>query len=148
MVLASFLSFHLASPSVDICSLIKHLCNLLLAPFKSNVSQTFPPPPPPPPPDNKLVYFRNLPTVRGTPAYLADQHTASHAQEDQDACGKYSSSHPTLTSDIFTIYCPHGVCCGFEVMRSHILRYYQLSSSMTTAASYISISSIDICPYL
>ena len=41
------------------------------------------------------------------------------AKEDQDACRKYSSTHPTLTPGIFTIYCLHGVCCGFEVMRSH-----------------------------
>ena len=55
------------------------LLSSLLAPFQSSVSQTFPPPP-----DNKLAYFPNLPTVQGTPAYLADQRTACHTQEDQD----------------------------------------------------------------
>jgi hypothetical protein len=97
---------------VDVCSLIAELCKLLLAPFQSSTI-------PSPPPNNKLACYPNLPRIRGIPAYSADQRTTHRAPEDQDACRKYSSSHPTLTPGIFTIYCPHGVCCGFEVMRSH-----------------------------
>ena len=30
---------------------------------------------------------------------------------------KASYGHPTLTPGIFTVYCPHGICFGFEVMQ-------------------------------
>ena len=104
---------------VDVCSLIAELCKLVLAPFQSSTTSSTPVFSPPPP-NNKLAHFPNLPRIRGIPAYSADQRTTHCAPEDQDACRKYSSSHPTLlTPGIFTIYCPHGVCCGFEVMRSH-----------------------------
>lgn len=75
---------------VNVCSLITDFCDLLLAPFQSSVSQLF----------HQTTYFPNLPTVRGTPAYLADQHTARHAQEVQDTCRKHSSTHPTFTPGI------------------------------------------------
>ena len=35
-----------------------------------------------------------------------------------DKCRKYSYGHPTLTPGIFTVYCQHGVCYGFKVLRS------------------------------
>ena len=38
---------------------------------------------------------------------------------DQDACRKYSSTHPSLTPGIFTLLCRHGICCGFRVMESY-----------------------------
>ena len=35
-----------------------------------------------------------------------------------DDCCKSSYGHPSLTPGIFTIYCPHGVGYGFQVMRN------------------------------
>ena len=98
----------------DVCTLTSQLCDLVLAPFQPR-SQTFPSPPA----ENELTYFPNLPMVRGVPVYRADQSSSRQRQEDQDACRKYASNHPTLTPGIFIIYCPHGVCCGFEVMKTH-----------------------------
>ncbi|KAI8487262.1 hypothetical protein Bbelb_350600 [Branchiostoma belcheri] len=37
---------------------------------------------------------------------------------DRDGCRKESYGQPTLTPGLFTIFCPHGVCYGFEAMRS------------------------------
>ena len=71
------------------------------------------------PADKKLSFFPSLPIVRGTPAYAADQVNSSRTPDDADSCRKYSSSHPSLTPGIFTVYCPHAICYGFEVMRSH-----------------------------
>ena len=87
------------------------MCDLALAPFSRPSSF------PHLTPENKLSFFPNLPKIRGTHCYSADQR--SKGLEDIDACRKYSWNHPTLTPGIFTIYCPHGVCCGFEVMEQH-----------------------------
>ena len=35
---------------------------------------------------------------------------------ETDSSYKLSSSHPTLTPGIFTVYCPHSVCYGFEIL--------------------------------
>ena len=112
-ILASLLLKLLFSEAIpdDVCTLISHLCDLVLAPFQPR-SQTFPSPPA----DSELTYFPNLPMVRGVPIYSADQSLYRQKQEDQDACRKYSSNHPTLTPGIFIM---HGICCGFEVMKTH-----------------------------
>jgi hypothetical protein len=57
--------------------------------------------------------------VRGTSEYAADHNNSSRTPDDADSCCKYSSSHPTLTPGIFTLYCLIAVCYRFEVMRSH-----------------------------
>ena len=67
----------------------------------------------------KLSFFPKLPIVRGTPVYAADHTNSCRTPDDADSCRKYSSSHPTLSPGIFTLYCPHAVCYGFEVKRSH-----------------------------
>ena len=94
----------------DICSLITEMCNLALAPISR-------PSFPPPTPENKLLFFPNLLKIRVT--HCCSAYQCSKGLEDIDACRKYSSNHPTLTPGIFTIYCLHGVCCGFEVMEQH-----------------------------
>jgi hypothetical protein len=116
-VIASFvLKLPFGDPiPVDVCSLLDHLCELLLAPFQDTTSRAFPKPPA----DKKLSFFPSLPIVQGTPEYAADHTNSSRTPDDADSCRKYSSSHPTLTPGIFTLYCPHAVCYGFEVMRSH-----------------------------
>ena len=101
----------------DVCTLINHLCDLAVAPY-----QVVAPPFLPPPPVSKLSFFPNLPQIRGPYCYSVDQlSSCKHSKntENEDACRKYSSTHPTLTPGIFTVYCEHGICCGFEVMQSH-----------------------------
>ena len=112
-LLASLLLISEAIPE-DLCIIISNLCDLLLAPFQPR-SQTFPSPRS----NSDLTYFPNQPMVGGIPAYSADQNSSRQKKEDQDACRKYASSHSTLTPGIFTVYCPHGLCCGFEVMKTH-----------------------------
>ena len=65
---------------------------------------------------SKLTYFPNHPPVRGVRKYLCDSKSLC---QQKDSCRKHASHHPTLTPGIFTLYCPHGICYGFEVMRSY-----------------------------
>ena len=44
------------------------------------------------------------------------QKDKSTTVSETDICYKRSSRHPTLTPGIFTIYCPHAVCYGFEIL--------------------------------
>ena len=37
----------------------------------------------------------------------------------QTECRKYSHGHPSLSPGIFTVFCPHGICYGFQVMTKH-----------------------------
>jgi len=66
--------------------------------------------------ESKLSYFPNHPQVRGVRKYASDSKIMC---QQSDSCRKYASYHPTLMPGIFTLYCPHGTCYGFEVMRSH-----------------------------
>ena len=95
----------------DVCCLVLCLRDLIVAPFAC-CEPAFPPPCQP----NPLSFFPNLPQVRGKGIYQADHHKIS---DDQDACRKYSYSHPTLTPEILTLFCRHGICYGFQVMESH-----------------------------
>ena len=99
----------------DVCTLISQLCDLVLAPFQPR-SQTFPSPPA----DSELTYFPNLSMVCGVPVYSADQSSHRQSKRTRMPAGStlQSSNHPTLTPGIFTIYCLHRVCCGFEVMKT------------------------------
>ena len=95
----------------DVRCLILRLRDLIVAPFAC-CEPAFPPPCQP----NPLCFFPSLPQVQGKGIYEADHHKIS---DDQDACRKYSSNHPTLTPGIFTLFCRHGICYGFQVMESH-----------------------------
>ena len=97
----------------DVCSVMEHVLE--------RVQRTYLHPLPPPssyPPtnddDDHWSFFPNLPLVRGKGNYAADTTTT---QSDGDACRKASYGHPTLTPGIFTIYCPHGICYGFQAMK-------------------------------
>ena len=121
----------------DVCTLINHLCDLAVAPY-----QVVAPPFLPPPPNSKLSFFANLLQIRGPHCYSVDQLSSSKHrinQENEDACRKYSSTHPTLTPGIFTIYCEHGICCGFEVIQSHESpkRPFNISHHICRATSYM-----------
>ena len=96
----------------DVCSVMEHVLEI--------VQRTYLHPLPPPssyPPtndDDHWSFFPNLPLVRGKGNYAADTTTT---QSDGDACWKASYGHPTLTPGICTIYCPHGICYGFQAMK-------------------------------
>ncbi|XP_063419439.1 uncharacterized protein LOC134702470 [Mytilus trossulus] len=36
-----------------------------------------------------------------------------------DVCSKLSKGHPSLLPGVFTLFCPHGICYGFQVMKCH-----------------------------
>ena len=55
--------------------------------------------------------------MRGKGTYAADQGNVVQSVAE-DACRKASYGHPTLSPGTFTIYCQHGVCYGFQAMRS------------------------------
>ena len=69
-----------------------------------------------PPQEDPLSFFPNLPALVGKGNYAADHCTAKCTS---DECHKYPGFHPVLTPGIFTIYCRHGICYGFQVMDSH-----------------------------
>ena len=71
--------------------------------------------PNPPPSDNPspLRYFPSLPELRAPARYEADLQILA---KETDSCRKLSYGHPTLSPGIFTVYCQHGVCSGYEVM--------------------------------
>ena len=56
-----------------------------------------------------------MPLQSGFATYAADK--VSQRQES-DLCRKESYSHPSLSPGIFTLFCPHRVCYGFEIMRT------------------------------
>eukprot|EP00111_Clytia_hemisphaerica_P009034 TCONS_00026469-protein len=58
-----------------------------------------------------ICSFPNLPPLRKRGYYAQDKVTKKEKE-----CRKNYRGHPNLTSGIFTIYCPHGVCFGFQVM--------------------------------
>ena len=96
------------------CDFLSHIISVALCPFQ--IAQ--PPPsiyPPPDVNDSKFSCFPHLPRLHGPGNYKADKQ---REVTDLDNCRKYSYGHPTLTPGIFTLYCQHGVCYGFEVLRS------------------------------
>ena len=97
-VLASFILKHYCGHSLahDVRRLIKHLRDLIVAPFVG-CEPNFPPSGEP----NSLLFFPNLPQVRGKRMYEADHQKIC---ADQDVCRKYSSTHPSLTPGIFTLF--------------------------------------------
>lgn len=66
--------------------------------------------------ENSLSFFPSLPLLVGDANYASDKTTVKRASDD---CRKYASHHPNLTPGIFTIYCSHRICYGYQVMDSH-----------------------------
>ena len=66
--------------------------------------------------ENSLSFFPNLPLLIGNANYASNKTTAKQAPDD---CRKYASHHPNLTPGIFTIFCTHRICYGYQVMDSH-----------------------------
>ena len=95
-VLTSFIFKHYHGHSLahDVHHLILHLRDLIVP---VGCEPDFPLPGEP----NPLSFFPNLPQVRGKRMYEADHQKIC---ANQDACRKYSSTHPTLTPSIFTLF--------------------------------------------
>ncbi len=69
----------------------------------------------PPPVDDPLSFFPCLPQLHGTGRYESDSRSGATST---DNCRKASYGHPTLSPGIFTLYCEHGICYGFEILQS------------------------------
>ena len=69
------------------------------------------------PDENGLGFFPHLPLQTGKGKYGANK-LLSKRKQTSDSCRKDSYGHPSLSPGIFTIFCPHGICYGFEVMQS------------------------------
>ena len=61
-----------------------------------------------------LEFFPNNHLQRGAGRYAAD----SKKHPTVTGCRKETSSHATLTPGLFTMFCPHGICLGFQMMES------------------------------
>ena len=96
----------------DVCAIISHVLDVVAGTYAD--CSTHPASSYAVPSTNHLSHFPSLPVIRGTGRYSADQHTRT---ADEHNCRKVSYGHPTLTPGIFTLYCTHGICYGFEVMR-------------------------------
>ncbi|KAH3799822.1 uncharacterized protein LOC127838876 isoform X1 [Dreissena polymorpha] len=62
---------------------------------------------------NELEVYPCLSQFRKRGVYTAD----GRKRTKDDMCRKLAKGHPRLLPGIFTLYCLHGICYGFEVMR-------------------------------
>jgi len=60
-----------------------------------------------------LCSFPNLPELRLRGRFAQDKDGVK-----TDSCRKFYRGHPRLMPGIFTIYCSHGICYGYQVMES------------------------------
>ena len=58
-----------------------------------------------------LEEFPNNIVVRGRGNYQASKELLTD-------CNKSTTKKRTLSSGIFTFFCPHGICIGFQLMRT------------------------------
>jgi hypothetical protein len=65
---------------------------------------------------DQLSHFPCLPKLRNRCTFSAD---VRKNVSNTGACKKRYTGHPTLLPGIFTLYCQHGVCYGFQVMANH-----------------------------
>lgn len=61
--------------------------------------------------EDHLAFFPSLMKLYERGIYKMDKMKTS-----QGECRKKGSSHPSLLPGIFTVFCEHGICYGFEVM--------------------------------
>ncbi|CAH1253434.1 Hypp1182 [Branchiostoma lanceolatum] len=98
----------------DISTLVLSLMTVLTQTFKE-VEKPSPDCYPAPPAPSYLSFFPTLRQLCGLPRYAVEEASKPRAK---DSCRKESYGHPSLTPGLFTVFCPHGVCYGFEAMRS------------------------------
>ena len=106
-----------SSFSANARSLLGAVLTRVLAPFdghhrsKSSSAE-------PIPEEDPLSFFPNLPRLSPREVYKADKNAAKN-NPIESGCRKESYGHPTLSPGLFTIFCKHGICYGFEAMTSH-----------------------------
>ncbi|CAG2192478.1 unnamed protein product [Mytilus edulis] len=66
--------------------------------------------------EDGLAFFPQLPKQRKRGFFVADK---KGSKSKEDFCSKFSKGHPSLLPGVFTMFCPHGVCYGFQVMKLH-----------------------------
>ena len=64
---------------------------------------------------NVLAYTGS---VKSTLPALYAADVANQVSTDRDSCRKNAYGHPTLSPGVFTIFCMHGVCYGFENLQN------------------------------
>lgn len=65
-----------------------------------------------------LEYYPNHPLIRGIGNYSADGKSADEGDNELGNCRKDISKHKVLNPGLFTMFCPHGICLGFQLMSS------------------------------
>ena len=114
-VLTSFLDACAEGPErkipEDILAVIKYIVDTIENTFLGSSHSHYYPPPDPASP---FSYFPQLPQMHGNARYEIDQ---KYEAKDSDHCRKTSYGHPTLSPGIFTVFCVHGICYGYEIMR-------------------------------
>ena len=95
----------------DVQGLLHQILQILVAPFQGHQSHsnTYPPPR-----EEPLGFFPVIPRLHGDATYKVDGVVSD---SDKDTCRKNSYGHPNLSPGIFTVYCKHGVCYGFEILQ-------------------------------
>ncbi|XP_061188793.1 uncharacterized protein LOC133196966 [Saccostrea echinata] len=69
----------------------------------------------------EMSFFPSLVKYRNRGLFEMDRKSGQTMKKKNvgDGCVKKSLGHPSLLPGIFTIFCPHGVCYGFQVMESN-----------------------------
>jgi hypothetical protein len=62
--------------------------------------------------NSRLEFFPNYPLLRGKGNYAADKSRTALST----GCRKDTLHHASLTPGLFTMFCPHGICLGFQLM--------------------------------
>ncbi|XP_074650783.1 uncharacterized protein LOC141905706 [Tubulanus polymorphus] len=118
-ILIEFISQSLSDGNLhnDYIDLIRELLKKIRTCFKCNKDHIYTPAPY----ENlfkSLSFFPSLPKHHSDAAYVMDDKKDNDMCRD-DACNKMSKRHRVLTPGIFTVFCPHGICYGFQAMESH-----------------------------
>lgn len=98
-------------PQKEMTPILSEMMSRSSAPFKNEVPPTVHNVLPMEDEVRSLSYFSALPRIRHRRAYEADQATKVKV------CTKKATGHPTLLPGVFTLFCQHGVCYGFQTMR-------------------------------
>jgi len=108
----------------SLLALVEDLLASVMRPFDGRVTTAPGPYPAPSEANDVLEFFPNHPLIRGSARYSADgkadtaRSAAAKNDNELSGCRKETSRHKTLTPGLFTMFCPHGICLGFQIMSS------------------------------
>ncbi|KAI8516330.1 hypothetical protein Bbelb_049110 [Branchiostoma belcheri] len=106
----------------DVSALVNDIMERVSLPFKNRHNNTVYPPPEEEDTFGGYSFFPTLPLVRGQATYAKDAQRRTRPRRCRDPsqrCNKMYGGHPSLSPGIFTLYCQHGVCYGFTILKSH-----------------------------